>query len=380
MERHVPGGPEQHDCTSLVSHTLGRVVSLVCLLLVSIHWLACFWCLLADPTQQVRGWLRGIDANITDINVMPDSWYTMYRQKFAAPGPDTAVVVYVQALYVTMAVFSAVGGDIHPANELETGVWALVISGSWVLFSSMIAYMSNLILESDVNWTEHKKKVETIKSYMRHRKIPKGLQARIEEYLDYLWTTQKGLDETDIMSLLPTTLQQQVSLFCNSRIISTVPLFKGVSSAVSAAIVMQLQPRIFVPDDLIVQRGAWGDEMFLIYRGVVKLVELSESTGVGVYLTDGDYFGEIAVLTGGRRMMSVRAVTYCHLYSLQQRLLEGILQQHPECINNLLINMMAAYANFEDIKAQIFALARKPSGVAPEAPPPAMAPMIKQEF
>ena len=40
--------------------------------------------------------------------------------------------------------------------------------------------------------------------------------------------------------------------------------------------------------------------------------------------------------------MSVRAVTYCHLYSLQQKLLERILQQHPDCINNLLVNMMGA--------------------------------------
>ena len=50
--------------------------------------------------------------------------------------------------------------------------------------------------------------------------------------------------------MLPATLRQQLSLFCNSRIISTVPLFAGVPSQVCAAIVAQLQPRIFVPDDV----------------------------------------------------------------------------------------------------------------------------------
>ena len=92
-------------------------------------------------------------------------------------------------------------------------------------------------------------------------------------------------------------------------------------------------------------------------REVVKLVELSESEGRNIYLKDGDYFGEIAVLTGGRRMMSVRAVTYCHLYSLQQKLLERILQQYPECVNNLVVNMMHTYDNFEEIKEQIFSIA-----------------------
>ena len=146
---------------------------------------------------------------------------------------------------------------------------------------------------------------------------------------------------------------------------------------------------------MIITQGDWADEMFLIFRGVVKLVELSESEGRSIYLKDGDYFGEIAVLTGGKRMMSVRAVTYCHLYSLQQRLLEKILQQvcarrgavrrvdarahrrppplltqllvrprrwqYPECVNNLVINMMDTYDNFDEIKTQIFALAENES-------------------
>jgi hypothetical protein len=64
-----------------------------------------------------------------------------------------------------------------------------------------------------------------------------------------------GLDETDITSMLPTTLRQQLSLFCNQRIINTVPLFANVPSHVSAAIVAQLQPRIFVPDDIIIRRA-----------------------------------------------------------------------------------------------------------------------------
>ena len=72
--------------------------------------------------------------------------------------------------------------------------------------------------------------------------------------------------------------------------------------------------------------------MFVIYRGVVLLVELSETEGRPLYMKDGDYFGEIAALTGGQRFMSIKAVTYCHLYSLQQKLLEVLLHSktHPE--------------------------------------------------
>ena len=90
--------------------------------------------------------------------------------------------------------------------------------------------------------------------------------------------------------------------------------------------------------------------------------------------------------------MSIKAVTYCHLYSLQQKLLEVtrqqhtpritsysrlpdpasltkyrppsqvILQQHPECIDNLLQNMMNAYENFAEIKEQILNITTRGAG------------------
>ena len=341
------------------SHNHRRVMVLVIFSLVLIHWTSCIWCMLADPDKKLRSALRGIPVD-APAEIMPESWFTLYTQQIHAPITPEPAAIYLYAVYWTLATTTTIGfGDVLPANELEVGVICVTICIGALLYSSLIAYMSNLILASDVNWTAHKQKVETITSYMRHRKIPALLQTRISEYLDYLWTTQKGLDESSITGFLPSTLQQQLSLFCNSRIISTVPLFANVPEHICAAIVMQLQPRTYVPDDLIITIGDWADEMFLIFRGVVKLVELSEQEGRSIYLKDGDYFGEIAVLTGGKRMMSVRAVTYCHLYSLQQRLLERILQQHPDCIDSLLLNMMNTYDNFDEIKERIFTLAGK---------------------
>ena len=355
--RHILSSCAKLERTVKASHATRRVLVLAIVSIVSAHWMACAWAMLADTDKTIRAGLRGIPVNAS-YELMPESWFSQYSAQLHAPCAPEPWVVYLYALYWTLATTTTIGfGDVVPANELEIGVICLTICISAVLYSSLIAYISNLILASDVNWTAHKQKVQTIKSYMRHRRIPAPLQARIEEYMDYLWTTQKGVNEHIITSMLPDTLKQQLSLYCNQRIISTVPLFKDVPSHVSAAIVMQLQPRIFVPEDMIITQGELADEMFLIFRGVVKLVELSEQEGHGIYLKDGDYFGEIAVLTGGKRMMSIRAVTYCHLYSLQQKLLEKILQQYPECINNLLTNMMDTYENFDEIKAQIFALA-----------------------
>lgn len=46
-------------------------------------------------------------------------------------------------------------------------------------------------------------------------------------------------------------------------------------------------------------------------------------------LSDGSYFGEICLLTNARRVASVRAETYCNLFSLSVDHFNAVLDQYP---------------------------------------------------
>jgi CRP-like cAMP-binding protein len=189
---------------------------------------------------------------------------------------------------------------------------------------------------------------------MRSRKLPTRLRQRIQNYLDYLWATQKGINESAILSELPATLQKQVTLFCSKGIIDKVPLFRGCSPDVSASIIASLVPRVYVPHDLIIERGTRGSEFFIVSEGVVVQLDEDEN-GRSVpraYLHAGSYFGELAALLGGQRQESILALTHCFLYSIDHGALEDILHEHPECIDNMLSNMMRSY-DVKEIKAQL---------------------------
>ena len=56
---------------------------------------------------------------------------------------------------------------------------------------------------------------------------------------------------------------------------------------------------------------------------------LSENEPVAS-LTEGEYFGEITMLTGARRVASVRAVTVCNLFILYKDDLFNALDEFPE--------------------------------------------------
>lgn len=228
----------------------------------------------------------------------------------------------------------------------------LVIALSTLLYSAIIANMSTLILSSDSTWNDHRRRVEVLKAFMRHRKLPTRLRQRIQNFVDYMWSTQKGINETEILRELPDSLQKQVTLFCAQHVIEKVPLFRGCSPDVSASIIASLEPRVHVPHDLIIERGAWGDEFFIVSEGVVAQLGKDTASSPLAYMQAGSYFGELAALLGGRRHESFMALTHCFLYSLRHDALEGILHRHPECIDSMLANICTCY-NVEEIRTRL---------------------------
>ena len=60
--------------------------------------------------------------------------------------------------------------------------------------------------------------------------------------------------------------------------------------------------------------GSMGSKMYFIQEGIVDIV--LKNGNVATSLSDGSYFGEICLLTNARRAASVRAETYCNVFSL----------------------------------------------------------------
>lgn len=110
------------------------------------------------------------------------------------------------------------------------------------------------------------------------------------------------------------------------EILTRVPLLAGLPPAEVGHVTNVLRLRTFLADEVIVNEGAAGDSLFLIARGVVRISAFGpQTTEVPLAtLVAGDFFGEMAVITGARRSATVRAVTHCTLYELKRDDLHGI--------------------------------------------------------
>jgi hypothetical protein len=96
----------------------------------------------------------------------------------------------------------------------------------------------------------------------------------------------------------PTThlFRKRVEFLRAADIVSQVPFLHDVGTAAIADIVRLLETRRYKKREFIVRRGERGDSMYFILDGKIE-VQIRPP----VYLGPGEFFGEIALLTGGPR-------------------------------------------------------------------------------
>jgi voltage-gated potassium channel len=109
-------------------------------------------------------------------------------------------------------------------------------------------------------------------------------------------------------------------------LVAKVPFFKNVGASVIADVARLLRARDYPARAVIVRRGERGDCMYFIASGEVE-VRLRPET---VRLGPGEFFGEIALLTGGPRNATVVAAQPCTLLSLDIVDFRQLLGRQPE--------------------------------------------------
>ncbi|MEN8165012.1 MAG: cyclic nucleotide-binding domain-containing protein [Acidobacteriota bacterium] len=112
------------------------------------------------------------------------------------------------------------------------------------------------------------------------------------------------------------------------------PLFQDMTPAEVMALVEGLQLRTFEPGEIVVTEGEAGRSMFLLASGIVRVyVRNDQGANNEVRSIDqGDFFGEISLLTGSHRTATITAATACDLLELNRDDLVSIAQEFPQVL------------------------------------------------
>jgi len=278
----------------VVNQSLVRLVFFAFWVLLFSHWIACGWIL-----------MEGVNAKLAPVEK------------------------YVDAIYWSVTTLTTVGyGDLTPDNMQQKIYTMLVMFLGVGLYGYVIGNVSTLLANTDVAKANYVNKIEELSAFFTNKQIPFDLQDRIKGYYNHLWQNGLGQNELAILTDLPQSLRTDIILYLSHSIIQKVPLFKKVSGPFLRAIALALKPEIYLPGSYVIRRGEFGDKMFFIFRGTVTLTDQN-----GKYLdqlTEGQFFGETALITHQSRNADVTAQGYCDLYSLDKKTFDELLKKYPK--------------------------------------------------
>jgi hypothetical protein len=233
---------------------------------------------------------------------------------------------YIQAFYWSLATMTG-QSDRVPKTDLECCYTMLVVFVGLAFFATMIGNVGSLMQNIDYSAMQYREKIDMVNRFLHYRGIPAHLRKRVNDYYCYLWRRQKGIQETDILGDLSTSLRTEIALYLNKDIVSKVPFFSCCESGFISVLVTMLKPQVSSPGEYIIRQGDFGREVYFMSKGWVEVIVNGR---VVTRLGDGSFFGEMALLRSERRAASVRALTYCDLFYLTKEDFNSILDEFPQ--------------------------------------------------
>jgi len=104
------------------------------------------------------------------------------------------------------------------------------------------------------------------------------------------------------------------------------PLFSSLDKAAFEALVQKLDLRWMKAGETLVREGDQGDSMFVVVQGVVNVMHGERVIAV---MSEGAFFGEMALCTGSPRLATVAAARDGLLFEIHRPRLEEMAAAHP---------------------------------------------------
>ncbi|HSP86910.1 MAG TPA: cyclic nucleotide-binding domain-containing protein [Ignavibacteriaceae bacterium] len=242
---------------------------------------------------------------------------------------------YLTSLYWCMQTITTVGyGDVTPPSALHKIYSMLVMLFGVGVYGFVIGNVANILLKRDPAKTQFLNNLERLRLFVNFREIPSNLQKRIRNYYEYIWKQKIGANETEFVSSLPDGLKTEVELFLKRDVLERIPLFKGINDSFLREVSLHLRPVVYTPGDYIFKAGDRGNEMYFLISGKMKVLTGDEKKVLN-NLSDGDFFGELALFQNEIRLATVQAVTYCDIYILNKEVFEHVLNNYPEISSHI---------------------------------------------
>jgi hypothetical protein len=285
-----------------------RIAQFVVVLTVLIHWVACAWYLI----PLIQGFPAG-------------SWVVL-EGLVGESGWDQ----YLRSLYWAVTTMTTVGfGDITASRNVEYIMSIVVMLMGASMYAFMIGSIASLVANIDSAKVRFYDRVDSVARYLESRKVPGAMTQGMYRYYDHIWEQHRGLPGDGLLNDLPDPVRLELLLELAKDMLSRVPLFAACPPALRNDLLLALRPMVLGPGVYLVREGEIPHEVYIVSSGSAEVLT-GESSEVRGSFEAGDYFGLLSLTLGEPRSASVRTISYCDVYVLEERDLARLKLEYPE--------------------------------------------------
>ncbi|KAA0710145.1 Potassium/sodium hyperpolarization-activated cyclic nucleotide-gated channel 4 [Triplophysa tibetana] len=291
--RYIHQWEEIFHLTYDLASAVVRIVNLIGMMLLLCHWDGCFQ-FMVPMLQDFPS-----DCWVSKNNMVNSTWDVQYSY----------------ALFMAMSHMLCIGYGAQ-APEGPTDVWLTMISmiiGA-TCYAMFLGNATNLVQSLDASHRQYQEKYKQVEQYMSFQKLPADIRQRIHDYYEHRFQG-KMFDEENILGELSDPLKEDIVNYNCRELVANMPLFANADPHFVTVLLTKLRFEVFQPGDMVIREGSLGRKMYFIQHGCVSVITHDSKEK---QLNDGCYFGA-----------TVRAETYCRLYSLSVDSFNEVLEEHP---------------------------------------------------
>ena len=297
-----------------INPSIVRLFKWFVILLVQWHWIGCLY------------WGIAVSEGFEDGD--PDE----ARQSGWSPSmvvlDMTFTEQYIRAYYWAVMVTTGVGRDVIPKTNAQYIFTILSIVIGVLMYALIVGSVGSAFQSIDSPETQKRKKLESVREYLRQRNVSESLTDAVINYYEYCYSRHITEHDEKILENIHSVLKEKLELEMNQGLLQKVKRFKQLPDALLLVLIHSLISRIYLPNELVYLIGERAHEMIFVARG--DLEELNKDGDTQRFLTDGDFFGDQLFEAKARRDTTVRCITHCELLILTRNALKKIMKLFPE--------------------------------------------------